>query len=357
MLALVAVAAIAAVGAGAVTGGSHEDRARAARTGCDRYAAPQGSNRNAGTLSRPYRTAQRLVDSLRPGQTGCLRSGTYRGSVMIRRAGTAARPITLQPRPGESARLVGVMTVTRRAAHFVIRRLYLDGRNRGDLPSPTVNGRQILFIDNDVTNGHTSICFALGHEFYGVARDVTVQRNRIHDCGSLPATNLEQGVYVAVARDTRVIGNWIYANADQGIQLYPDARRTYVVGNVIDSNGEGVLFGGAGNVAASDNLVEGNVISNSNLRDNVESHFDGPIGSGNVIRRNCIGGGVRDQGLGGILSPALGFAALDNLVGPPAFRSAQLFDYRLLPGSPCASVFRGDPRRVPGPHRPPPTSG
>ena len=38
--------------------------------------------------------------------------------------------------------------------------------------------------------------------------------------------------------------NWIYDNADRGVQLYPDADGTVVTGNVIDGNGEGVIFGG-----------------------------------------------------------------------------------------------------------------
>jgi hypothetical protein len=355
VLVLMVVAGIAAACAGVVLGdGEDGDGARAANAACDRFASPHGSDRNRGTLGRPFRTVRRLARSLRAGQTGCLRQGTYRGRLTIRHGGAAHRPITLQPRPGESARLVGPIVVARRSTHVLIRRLYLDGRNRLEVPSPVVNGEHILFVDNDVTNDHTAICFALGNERYGIARHVTIQRNRVHDCGTLPATNLEQGVYVAVARDTRVIGNWIYENADQGVQLYPDAQRTYVVGNVIDSNGEGIIFGGAGNVAANDNLIAGNVISNSKLRNNVESHFDGPIGRGNVLRRNCIGGGVSDSGLGGIITPELGFEAVDNLTAAPAFRSALSADYRLVPGSPCTKVFRGNPKRVPGPGHAPP---
>jgi nitrous oxidase accessory protein NosD len=314
--------------------GGGEGQAQRARV-CDQLASPGP------------RAVQRLVDSLKPGQVGCLRQGTYHGSVSIHRAGRPGRPITLRPLPGARARVVGALMVTRRAANVIVRGLYLDGRNRDNDPSPVVNGRRIRFVDNDVTNRHTAICFALGNPRFGVARDVTIQRNRIHDCGRLPATNLEQGVYVAVARGTRIVGNWIYANADQGVQLYPDARGTYVAGNVIDGNGEGIIFGGAARVAASDNLVQGNVISNSLIRSNVEWHFDGPVGQNNVLRRNCLGGGVRDAGNGGIMEPQIGFVALENLVGAPAFRGAD--DYRLLPGNPCRKVFSGDPDRVPGP--------
>ena len=263
--------------------GADATDAQSARA-CDRFASPG------------QRAVQRLVDSLRPGQVGCLRKGTYRGAVAISRSGEPGRPITLQPVPGARARVVGPLMVTRRSAYVVVRRLYLDGGERPGTPSPIVNGRRIRFVDNDVTNGHTEICFALGNPRFGVARDVTIQRNRIHDCGRLPATNLDQGVYVAVARGTRIVGNWIYENADQGVQLYPDARGSYVAGNVIDGNGEGIIFGGAARVAARDNLVQGNVISNSRIRNNVEWHFDGPVGQGNVLRRNCIGGGPRDRG-------------------------------------------------------------
>ena len=308
-----------------------------ATRGCDRLASPG------------HRAVQRLVDSLRPGQVGCLREGTYRGSVMIRHSGEPGRPITLRPRPGARARLVGPLTVTRRSAHVVVRGLYLAGSKRPGVPSPIVNGRQILFLENDVTNRHTAICFALGNPRFGVARDVTIQRNRIHECGELPATNLEHGVYVAVARGTRIIGNWIYENADLGVQLYPNARDSYVAGNVIDGNGEGIIFGGLPRVAPHDNLVQGNVISNSRLRNNVEWHFEGTVGTGNVLRRNCIGGGSRDDGSGGIMQPAIGFTMVDNLVAQPEFRSQG--DYRLQPDSTCTQVLAGDPNRVAGPPR------
>ena len=313
------------------------DATDARRPVCDRLASPG------------HRAVQRLVDSLRPGQVGCLRQGTYRGPVTIRRSGKPGKPITLQPRPGARARLVGALTVTRRSSHVVVRRLYLDGSTRPGVPSPIVNGRRILFLDNDVTNRHTAICFALGNPRFGVARDVTIQRNRIHECGRLPATNLQHGIYVAVARGTRIVGNWIYENADLGVQLYPDARGTYVAGNVIDGNGEGIIFGGLPRVAARDNLVQGNVISNSSIRNNVEWHFEGTVGTGNVVRRNCIGGGARDDGGGGVMLPAIGFTLVDNLLAQPEFRSPG--DYRLKPGSACGRVFTGDPNRVPGPPR------
>ena len=41
--------------------------------------------------SKPHATVAKLANSLRPGQTGCLRAGVYRGRVKIRRGGAARR--------------------------------------------------------------------------------------------------------------------------------------------------------------------------------------------------------------------------------------------------------------------------
>ena len=60
-------------------------------------------------------TAQQLLDSLRPGETGCLRGGTYRSSrgyvLNARRGGAPGAPITLRSFPGERARLVGIIDI------------------------------------------------------------------------------------------------------------------------------------------------------------------------------------------------------------------------------------------------------
>jgi Right handed beta helix region len=301
--ALLALLVAALAGCG---GNDQEPQRPRAAAVCNQVATPGSSA-----------AVERLMSELDPGQTGCLRGGDYHGSIELTTRGTATEPITLRSYPGETARLIGRLWLYRDSAYLTIRGLALDGRNPEGLPSPTVNGEHIEFVDNDVTNEHTAICFDLGHPLYGTAREITIRDNRIHDCGRLPPTNHDHGIYVGVARDTRIVGNHIYDNADLGVHMYPDAQHTYVAGNVIDSNGEGVLFGGTAEAAPRDNLVEHNVITNSRTRYNVESHFEpgGPIGENNVVRENCIEGGVRDDGSGGI-APQLGFEATDNVTEP-----------------------------------------
>src|SRR4051794_4316826 len=59
------------------------ERDRTADTSCDLIAAPDGSDRAAGTTSAPLRTVRRLTRRLRSGQVGCLREGRYSEDVTL----------------------------------------------------------------------------------------------------------------------------------------------------------------------------------------------------------------------------------------------------------------------------------
>ena len=328
---LIAIAAVAAI-VFALAGGSV--RQAEAASGCDLVAAPTGSITAAGTELEPLKQASDLITSLAPGQTGCLRGGTYSEDLKIATPG-----VTLMSFPGERAKLVGRLWVAKGANNVTVQDLDLDGRNPTKLPSPTVNADDATFRDNDVTNGHTAICFNIGHPVYGAADGTLIESNRIHDCGALPAANHDHGIYVSEATDTVIRGNVIYDNADRGIQLYPNSVGALVTGNVIDGNGQGVIFGGDEKTASSDNVVENNVITNSKIRYNVESSWGGPVGHGNVVRNNCVSGGGRDVGDGGIQGPERGFTATGNVLADPDYANRSAKDFTLLPGSPCADIL------------------
>ena len=330
---------------------------------CDRVASPNGSDNAAGSEEDPFRTPQRLVDSLGPGLTGCLHQGVYEQDVKISRGGTPMERAELRGYPGERAALVGRLWIASGADNVTIAELELDGRNSQGLPSPTVNGNGAIFAGNDVTNRNTAICFNVGHPRYGragtgfVIDGTTIQGNRIHDCGRLPPTNFDHGVYVVHATGTQVLENVIYDNADRGIQLYPDAQRTTIRGNVIDGNGEGVLFAGAGGVSSNDTLVESNVISNSRVRYNVESYYEPGTAPGerNVVTRNCLFGSSRNPAGGGVQENQVGFVAAGNVVGDPSYVDRENGDFRLGPDSGCHALIVDAPAAAPPPGRPAPS--
>jgi parallel beta-helix repeat protein len=311
----------------------------------------------AGACSKvvaPGGSVQRLADLLAPGEVGCLRAGTYTEAVTVSNGGAPGQPLTLRSYPGEVATLIGRLVIQKSANHVTVEQLVLDGQNRDRLPSPTVNGDHVTFRLNDVTNSHSAICFVIGASNvdnsvkWGRAQDTLIEGNRIHGCGVLPAANHDHGIYVEGADDTRIQGNWIYDNADRGVQLYPDAQRSVVIGNVIDGNGTGVVFSGEGGATSNDNLVAGNVITNSRLRPNVESWWGGPeVGRGNVLRDNCVSGGPRDDGNGGINAADGGFSSRRNRAAAPGFVNRAAKDFRLAPDSPCRSLH-GAANNVPG---------
>jgi parallel beta-helix repeat protein len=314
-----------------------------ADTPCTRVAAPNGSDSAAGTESAPFRSAQKLVNSLAPGEVGCLRQGSYAENVTVSHGGGGDDSrVVLRSYPGERGRISGRLYVRDSADYVTIADLDLDGHDAPGcsssptclLPSPTVNGDHVTFSGDDVTNRHAAICFNLGAVGYGRAEHDVISGNRIHDCGELPATNHEHGIYLAYSDDTEITGNVIYDNADRGIQLYPDAQGTRVEGNVIDGNGVGVIFSGAGSTASNDNVVAHNVITNSKLRHDVESWFPNIVGSGNVAHDNCVYGGKQGE-----FGTAYGFSAHDNLKTDPGYADRAAKDFRLAPDGPCASVL------------------
>ena len=311
---------------------------------CDLVAATNGSDSAAGTVGQPFKTPKKLADSLTAGQTGCLRGGTYTSTSITTRISDPG--VTLTSYPGERAKLVGRLWVDSNGDGAQVLDLDLDGRNGSRLPSPMITGHDTVWRGNDVTNGHTgAICFHLGSGTYGNANRTLIENNRIHNCGKLPAANHHHGIYVLHANDSVIRDNLIYDNADRGVNFYPNSRRTKVIGNVIDGNGEGVMYsGGSSGPVSSDNIVAGNIISNSKVRYNVESYWSNNVGSGNVARRNCVfASNTRSShynSKGGI-AKEWGFKTAENVIANPQYVDRAAKDFRLQDGSACQGYGPG----------------
>jgi parallel beta-helix repeat protein len=328
------------------SGASSQLQRQAPSPVCDRFASPSGKNRWPGTRKRPFATIPRLADALRAGQAGCLLRGVYeQDQIVIRHGGRPGAPITIRSAPGTRALVRGRLVIAVTATDIVISGLNLDGRNRINGASPTVLGDRIVFRNNDVTNHHTEICFILGSQDGQVAEDILIDANRIHDCGKLPPQNRDHGIYVQSTRNAVIRNNYIYDNADRGIQLFPDADGTLIENNVIDGNGEGIIFGGGAQSASDNNTVRDNIVTNSQVRANIEYFYaDGaPTGQGNVVSHNCVYGGKE----GDIQGDGVAFGAQDNVVADPLFTDRNAKDFTLQPTSPCLwATPKGSPPRV-----------
>lgn len=321
--------------------------AGAAAVTCDKWAARDGADTNPGTESAPFKTAQKLADKLTAGQTGCLRQGTYVETIQgvnvlrVGRGGAAGQPLTIRSAPGERARLNGRIYIARGANFVTLSHLDIDGRapaTEANAPvTIVVTAEDTVIESNNITNRGLKSCVLLGTNdlTYGPAVRTLVRRNRFYECGDEANGRLDHHIYLENTDGVRIEENILYGAPGYTIHLYPNAQRTRVAGNVMDTNGGSVIFGGEGTRVSNENVVERNVMTNSLKEPHIRGHWPTGVGVGNVARDNCLHAG----GVGNISSKLVGFSISGNLVADPLYRDRAARDYRLRDDSPCLAVL------------------
>ena len=337
VLGLLLVAATAACSVGGDDPSTTRTTTRAASSsGCDLYASPRGADEGDGTASSPFRSVQKLADELAAGETGCLRNGVYVGETIVHRDG-----IVLTSAPGERAHVRGKFEISDDADDVTVTRLLLDGRG-GESYAVIINGDRAILGLNEIRNDGNRGCVILGNLHFGRAIDVTIEQNRIHDCG-FDAPEPERrghGIYVAYTLRTRIQDNYIYDAILRGIQLYPHAQETKIHHNVIDGNGVGIIISGGLGHVSSNTSVTRNVVTNSRARYNIEGFWpEDRVGENNVVEENCVWNGNF-----GNIEDDEGYVARNNVIADPLFYDRDRKDFRVRDGSPCVDF---GPRRTP----------
>jgi hypothetical protein len=345
-------------GAGALLGGAAlllapgmaAPAAHAATAGCDRYASPHGSDAAGGTRRHPFRTARRLAAALGHGQKGCLAPGVYRGKVRIDRGGTGARNRTVLTSldPGRRATIAGIVYVPAGSNFVTVSHLRLNGRNLADLPSPIVDGSDVTFTHDDVTNRNTqSVCFIVGSGSHRSDRFVA-SYDRVHNCGDMrtrrkiapdPRTGFyEHAFYLQNADRFHITQTIMFTISGRCVQLYPHASNGIVDHDLCEGAGTGVIVDGS----SSGNLITKNIIAHAVVQGGIAQ---GSIfaGSGDVAEHNALWHNTPEyyQISGG------GLRVVRNHLRQPMFVSRGAHDYRLRRGSPAAGFgpSRIQPRR------------
>jgi hypothetical protein len=299
---------------------------------CDKFAAVSGSDAGAGTLADPYATPLKLVGSLTAGQTGCFRAGTY----VFSQLELATPNVTLAGYGSEAVTLKGAIKIKPGGHHSTIEGMKLNGAGGLTEVGPKIYADGVVLRENEITNDNTEICVHVGSWYSDPAPvGVVIERNRIHNCGALPATNMDHGIYLSEARDAIVRDNWIYNNADRGVQQYFEVDSSRITGNVIFNNGQGVNYSGG-----SDQIVEGNIIASSNLRWNVYAGSTGCPGDG-VLRNNCLYATKSGYTANGGVQSSNVFTESGNLIAQPSFVNAAAGDFRLVAGNACLTKYTG----------------
>ena len=304
-----------------------------AKAACDRYASPRASGEGSGSRARPFQSLERLVRSLEPGQVGCLMPGRFRhrGVVRLDEARTTIRSVG-RPR----ATIDGAVWVLPGARGARIAGLRLTSHDPEFSIPLKVQADGVKLLGNDISAARSISCVLVGSD--RIVSGLLIEGNRIHNCGR--TGKLDHLLYLTQSRGAVIRHNLLVDNpGGWAVHMYPNADGTLVEGNVIDSNQGGVIFAGSGGGATSDdNVVRGNVITNSSPRWNVESSWSGgPSGRGNSASQNCVFSTGRGAPSG--LGYTNGFRSSGNVVAnAPVYVDRSAGDYRLREGSRCAAL-------------------
>jgi parallel beta-helix repeat protein len=254
------------------------------------YVATDGSDRADGrSPETAFRTLQRAVGVLEPGDVVWLRGGVYGSDVELRRSGTAGRPIVIESYPGECAvfdgsgldrtqrvRLVGVR-------HVVLRNLVLRRS-----PSEGI----FLRGSHDVVVTHVRVHDNRGSGILSMEGDRNLFSYVIaHDNVDTPSGEHADGISISSGDRNRIESCLAFRNSDDGIDTWKSTgtviERCVAFGNGrLDGDGNGFKLGGA------DGEV-GTVVRHSVAFDNRVDGFDYNTGRGILLEHNPAFGNGR----------------------------------------------------------------
>lgn len=307
-----------------------------ASSGTVHYVSTAGSDSNPGTLASPWKTVQKALSSLLPGETALVRGGTYSQNLRMTRAGTASAPITVAAYPGEvvvlhpSASSPTYPLEVASGAAFVRFQGFVIENAVG--PSTTN-----VYVDGTAHDIEVSQCEVRNSQRQGffidsTTRNIHVLGCSIHDNGNVSNPQQDHGIYVE-GRDQLIANCVIYGQPHGfGVQVYPNSDRVTVVDNTIVGNKLGGVVIGGETTTANSTLVANNVLAyNSGF--GIGSYWGGPVGVGNVAHDNLgwgNGGGDFPSGPDGA-----GIAFSSNVVADPLFVDRAAEDFHLKAGSPA----------------------
>jgi len=326
------IAAATAVIAAAVSGAANGSPA-AVR--CILWAAPYGVDTNAGTQAAPFLTLAKLAGTLAAGQTGCLPAGTsFAKREVITAIGTAAGRITITTAPGGArATLADGIETTQSTRYLTLANLAIgaldDSADRNVQGTVILRGFSIALTRSDVGPGTLKqagrSCVVLDH-----AGSALIGGNVLHECNGASPGLYSAGVLAATSVGARILDNVIFGNAGgDALAFAPNAQVSVARRNLIVDNLGGIYFSGGPRVASRDNRIEQNVITRDSRFD-VHSAYvpNTPVGTGNLIGRNCIWSPNAATAAGA------GFKLVANRKVNPRVVKGQ-GTYRLAASSPC----------------------
>lgn len=346
------------------------------------YVATNGSNSNPGTLARPFRTLNKGVSVLQPGDTLYVRDGIYAEALIDNIPGGTSwtNPVTVAAYPGncgsqtcETVTLRPISPISRASClaleqvgcifrvihfslpgqhHIIIDGLTIDARGIVTEGIKITDSSHDIKIQNSVVKNSPSLGVLV------TATNNQIVNTDIHDIGvGYPGPEPAPHCIYLAGSNGLIERNTIYNCAGYGIHIYsegPSANGNIVRYNVVhdvgtfSANSAGILIGSGGGHIAHNNIVYGNpngiyvgfgpnpttnneVYNNTIYKNDKGGNQTGIYvvnGSNVQVKNNIVfanPNSIFDTGIGTVLS--------NNLTTDPSFVNAAAGDFRLRPGS------------------------
>ena len=320
---------------------------------CDLYASPSGSDAlGTGSLAAPFGTVQKLDQTLSPGQTGCLRAGSY-GSIStlhrIYASGTVAARLTIRSAPGETATVIGYVDIE--GSYTTLSHLRIDGSNTFyaahpsgiNCPAPVsqplgIEGTNDTLEYDDYFQSVASLrSTGIGIGFWNHADNTIIRYSKIHDVGQCQA--YDHLVYLSHGNNVQIYDNWMYNDGHgRGVQLYPAPTNARVFDNVIDHVGEGFVVGDEVGATPTGNRIYNNLVTTASglptqgiPGEAIHDLYGGLPGTGNAFYNNLT---FNDPGGVGRLTAV---SAYGNVNANPQFVNSPAGNFAVATSSPAAA--------------------
>lgn len=153
---------------------------------CTHHIALDGDDANPGTADAPWRGLQYAADTLEPGDTVCLHSGTYSDieEVRVTRSGEADASITFAAAPGEAVEIRGSIYVTQDVSYINMVGFAVTGFRIWGITLQGGN-HHFVFSGLEVGGGEAGFRFTEGDSgqdpAYGPVSDIVLENSVIHD--------------------------------------------------------------------------------------------------------------------------------------------------------------------------------
>lgn len=277
------------------------------------YVSPSGSDSNAGTFDKPWKTLQKAFSNVKGGDTVFIREGIYNEKIVVNVSGNSEEGfITFLPYKNEKVIISG-KKVTRKEQVFSDNIIYIENKDfikiigfyitdietseEGSGIRIYGSGSNIIVKNNKIFNirGRNAMGITVyGRDGLGLS-NIVIEENEIFECDPAPSEAL---VVNGNVRNFIISKNKVYNVNNIGIDIIGGEKwlsterpkNGYCIGNIVYNVRErkegfaaGIYVDGALDV-----IIERNMVFNCDLGIEVGAENKGTVAKNIIVRNNII---------------------------------------------------------------------